>query len=202
MTRVSTLLLGAALTLGSSAIAAHAQTATPPPKNPANSATGTAGFTKPGTTEGGAAYVGPIISKWGKAVTPENAWRGYPRPQMARDTWMNLNGQWDYAIAPASAPQPTAMDGKILVPFAVESKLSGVARKLMPDDRLWYKRTFTLPAKWPGQRTLLHFGAVDYESTVLANGAVVGSHKGGSDPFSFDITPYLRAGAKNGRAHD
>src|SRR3546814_4483251 len=99
MTRVSTLLLGAALTLGSSAIAAHAQTATPPPKNPANSATGTAGFTKPGTTEGGAAYVGPIISKWGKAVTPENAWRGYPRPQMARDTWMYLNGQWDYAIA-------------------------------------------------------------------------------------------------------
>src|SRR3546814_5380825 len=86
MTRVSTLLLGAALTLGSSAIAAHAQTATPPPKNPANSATGTAGFTKPGTTEGGAAYVGPIISKWGKAVTPENAWPGYPRPQMARDT--------------------------------------------------------------------------------------------------------------------
>src|SRR3546814_17725672 len=89
------------------------------------------------------------------------------------------------------------MDGKILVPFAVESKLSGVARKLMPDDRLWYKRTFTLPAKWPGQRTLLHFGAVDYESTVLVNGAVVGSHMGGSDPFSFDITPYLRAGAND-----
>src|SRR3546814_18726761 len=85
------------------------------------------------------------------------------------------------------------MDGKILVPFAVESKLSGVARKLMPDDRLWYKRTFTLPAKWPGQRTLLHFGAVDYDSTVLVNGAVEGSHKGGSDPFSFDIPPSLRS---------
>src|SRR3546814_15451927 len=92
MTRVSKLLLGAALTLGSSAIAAHAKTATPPPKNPANSATGTAGFTKPGTTEGGAAYVGPIISKWGKAVTPDKAWRGYPSPQMAGQPWMNPNG--------------------------------------------------------------------------------------------------------------
>ena len=65
----------------------------------------------------------------------------------------------------------------------------------MPDDRLWYKRSFTLPAKWPGQRTLLHFGAVDFESTVLVNGVVVGSHKGGSDPFSFDVTRYLRSGA-------
>src|SRR3546814_4094800 len=104
---------------------------------------------------------------------------------MARDTWMNLNGQWDYAIAPASAPQLTAIAVKILVLFAVESKLSGVARKLMPDDRLWYKRTFTLPANWPGQRTLLNFGAVDYESTVLVNGAVVGSHKGDSDLYNF-----------------
>src|SRR3546814_17263560 len=96
---------------------------------------------------GGAAYVGPIISKWGTAVTPENAWRGYPRPQMARDTWMNPNGQWDYAIAPASAPQPTAMDGKILVPFAVAPTLSGASRKLMPGDRLGYNRTFPLPPK-------------------------------------------------------
>jgi hypothetical protein len=196
MYRVSKLLLGAALLLGSTSIAAYAQTpAPPPPKKPANSTVGTAGYTQPGTTAGGPAYVGPIMTEWGRKVTPENAWRSYPRPQMERDTRMNLNGEWDYAIRPATAAQPAAMDGKILVPFAVESKLSGVARKLMPDDRLWYKRSFTLPAKWPGQRTLLHFGAVDYESTIVVNGAVVGSHKGGSDPFSFDITRYLRAGA-------
>ncbi|PNU03524.1 glycoside hydrolase [Novosphingobium guangzhouense] len=134
------------------------------------------------------------MTRWGKAVTAENAWRSYPRPQLERDTWMNLNGHWDYAIRPANAPRPETMDGKILVPFAVESRLSGVARKLLPGDRLWYKRTFALPAKWPGQRTLLHFGAVDFEATVLVNGAVVGSHKGGSDPFNFDVTAYLRPG--------
>ena len=195
MSRVSTLWFGAALVLGSGASAADAQTAPPPPKKPINSPTDTAGFTRLGSTEGGSSYVGPITTKWGRQVTPQNAWRAYPRPQMARDTWMNLNGEWDYAITPANAPPPAVMDGKILVPFAVESKLSGVARKLMPDDRLWYKRTFTLPAKWPGQRTLLHFGAVDYKSIILVNGAVVGSHQGGSDPFSFDITKYLHAGA-------
>lgn len=195
MNRVSTLLLGISLIVGSGFGVAHAQSAPPPPKKPVNSTTDTAGFTKPGTIEGGPSYVGPIMSKWGKDVTPENAWRSYPRPQMVRDTWMNLNGHWDYAITPMNAAKPSKMDGKILVPFAVESKLSGVARKLMPEDRLWYSRSFTLPADWPGDRTLLHFGAVDYESTVLVNGAVVGSHRGGSDPFSFDITNYLRPGA-------
>ncbi|MDT7527149.1 glycoside hydrolase family 2 [Sphingopyxis sp. SE2] len=195
MKSVSKLLVVATVLASSASGAALAQTAAPPPKKPANSAINTAGYTAPGTTEGGPAYVGPIMTEWGRKVTPENAWRSYPRPQMERDTWMNLNGHWDYAIRPANEPQPAAMDGKILVPFAVESKLSGVARKLMPDDRLWYKRSFTLPAKWPGQRTLLHFGAVDFESTVLVNGVVVGSHKGGSDPFSFDVTRYLRSGA-------
>jgi beta-galactosidase/beta-glucuronidase len=194
MVRVSLLLAGAALVLGSAGAAA-AQTAAPPPKKPVNSAVDTAGFTRPGSTAGGAAYVGPIMTKWGRAVTPQNAWQGYPRPQLQRDAWMNLNGEWDYAITPDTTPQPAQMDGKILVPFAVESKLSGVGRKLMPDDRLWYKRSFTLPATWPGKRTLLHFGAVDFESTVLINGAIVGSHKGGSDPFSFDVTRYLKPGA-------
>lgn len=169
--------------------------APPPPTQPANSATGTAGFTDPRTVQqGGPAYVGPIMSKWGRQVTPQNAWLGYPRPQRVRPEWLNLNGEWDYAITKAASPRPATMDGKILVPFAVESRLSGVARKLLPDDRLWYRRSFTVPADWSGKRTLLHFGAVDFESIVLVNGVPAGSHRGGSDPFSFDITSYLKPG--------
>lgn len=140
-------------------------------------------------------YAGDIITRWGKMVTPENAWRGYPRPQMKRKAWLNLNGKWDYAITPLAAPRPNRMDGKILVPFAVESRLSGVQRRVTASDRLWYRRDFTLPAAWAGQNVLLHFGAVDFETDVLVNGVQVGSHRGGSDAFSFDITPYLRAGA-------
>nr|NUR36535.1 glycoside hydrolase family 2 [Sphingomonas sp.] len=135
------------------------------------------------------------MTKWGRTVTPENAWRGYPRPQLSRPRWQNLNGLWDYAIAKASKPRPATMEGQILVPFAVESKLSGVQRKVLPDDRIWYRRAFTVPADWRGQRTLLHFGAVDFEATIWVNGAIVGSHKGGSDPFSLDVTPYLKDSA-------
>ncbi len=139
-------------------------------------------------------YTSDLITRWGKQVTAENAWRSYPRPQMQRAQWQNLNGQWNYAIRPKTEAQPTAMDGKILVPFAVESKLSGVARKVTPEDRIWYRRQFTIPADWSGQQVLLHFGAVDYEAHVLVNGGVVGSHRGGSDTFSFDITDYLKPG--------
>ncbi len=186
-------LFAAALLMSAAPLAAQTP---PPPAKPANSATGTAGFTDPRTVrERGPTYVGPIMSKWGKGVTPQNAWREYPRPQMVRKDWLNLNGQWDYAITPATAAAPARMDGKILVPFAVESKLSGVARKLVPDDRLWYRRSFDIPADWAGKRTLLHFGAVDFESAVWVNGALVGSHKGGSDPFSFDVSAYLKPGA-------
>lgn len=190
-------LLGTIGALGITAASpAFAQAGAPPPKRPVNSATNTAGFTEPGSVEAeGPAYVGPIITKWGKAVTPANAWRSYPRPQMVRRDWMNLNGQWDYAITKASDGLPARMDGKILVPFAVESRLSGVARKLLPENRLWYRRTFTVPANWSGKRTLLHFGAVDFKSVVWVNGAIAGTHVGGSDPFSFDVTPYLKAGA-------
>jgi beta-galactosidase/beta-glucuronidase len=143
---------------------------------------------------GGVSYVGPIMSKWGKTVTAANAWRSYPRPQMARPDWLNLNGEWDYAITRLEAAPPQRMDGKILVPFAVESKLSGVARKVLPDDRIWYRRSFAMPAAWAGKRILLHFGAVDFEASVTINGATVGSHRGGSDPFSFDVTRYLKPG--------
>jgi len=139
-------------------------------------------------------YTSKLMTRWGKAVTPANAWRLYPRPQFKRDRWENLNGLWDYAIRPKAVLQPARMDGQILVPFPVESKLSRVARKVTPDQRVWYRRRFTVPADWAGQHVMLNFGAVDYAATVLVNGAVVGSHKGGYDTFGFDITDYLKPG--------
>ncbi|MEO1968353.1 MAG: sugar-binding domain-containing protein [Sphingomonadaceae bacterium] len=141
-----------------------------------------------------AVYTSNLITKWGKEVTPENVWRSYPRPQMERAQWQNLNGLWDYAITPKADAQPAKMEGQILVPFPVEAKLSRVARKLMPDERLWYRRSFTIPADWRGQHIRLNFGAVDYQATILVNGAVVGSHRGGYDTFGFDITDYLKPG--------
>ena len=139
-------------------------------------------------------YTSDLMTRWGKQVTPENVWQSYPRPQLKRPAWKNLNGLWQYAIAKASAPQPTQMDGEILVPFPVESKLSRVARKVLPDDRVWYRRSFTVPADWAGQHVMLNFGAVDYEAIVWVNGAPVGAHKGGSDAFGFDITAALKPG--------
>ena len=139
-------------------------------------------------------FTGEVMTRWGREVTPENAWRSYPRPQLKRERWLNLNGQWDYAITPPSVVRPERMDGKILVPFAVESRLSGVARRVDPDDRVWYRRNFTVPAAWAGQNVMLNFGAVDYEAHVWVNGAMIGSHKGGFDAFGFDITPYLKSG--------
>jgi beta-galactosidase/beta-glucuronidase len=139
-------------------------------------------------------YTSDLMTKWGKDVTPDNAWRSYPRPQLKRDRWLNLNGLWDYAIARDSAPQPARMDGQILVPYPVESKLSRVARKVTPDDRIWYRRSFTVPQDWAGEHVMLNFGAVDFAATIWVNGAVVGSHKGGFDTFGFDVTDYLKPG--------
>lgn len=136
-----------------------------------------------------------LITEWGEQVTPENAWQEYPRPQFVRDRWMNLNGLWEYALLPKTAPQPTEFEGRILVPFAIESALSGVGKVCTPNDRLWYRRTVEIPADWAGDRLLLHFGAVDYESTLWINGALVGSHVGGSDPFTFEITDFIKKGA-------
>jgi beta-galactosidase/beta-glucuronidase len=135
-----------------------------------------------------------LMTEWGEKVTPESAWKEYPRPQFVRERWLNLNGLWDYAIAPKTAPQPAKFDGQILVPFAVESALSGVGKPFTPQDRLWYRRQVTIPKEWAGQRVLLHFGAVDYECVLSLNGGIVGSHVGGSDPFTFDITEFLRSG--------
>lgn len=141
-----------------------------------------------------AIYTSDLTTSWGRAVTPDNVWQSYPRPQLQRREWRNLNGLWDYAITVPAVARPEKMDGQILVPFPVESRLSRVARKLTPDQRLWYKRSFTVPANWAGQRIMLNFGAVDYASQVMVNGAPVGGHKGGFDAFGFDITDYLQPG--------
>ena len=135
-----------------------------------------------------------LITEWGAEVTPENAWTEYPRPQMRRDVWTNLNGNWEYAVAPlAAGAMPAEADGEILVPFCLESKLSGVGRLLNPDESLWYRRTFD-PRPTGGERTLLHFEAVDYICDAFVNGAHVGRHVGGSTPFSFDVTDALEDG--------
>lgn len=139
-----------------------------------------------------------LSSKWGKTVNPSNAWQQYPRPQMQRSAWMNLNGLWNYAITTKGQPAPTKFDGTILVPFCVESSLSGVGKPLLPSQELWYQRQFTLPtgSNWAGKDLLLHFDAVDWEATLWVNGKLAGSHKGGSDPFHFNITPHLKAGGQ------
>ena len=136
-----------------------------------------------------------IRTRWAADVTPTNAWPNYPRPQMVRSTWTNLNGEWDYAITDLGASRPARWDGKILVPFPVQSQLSGVERAVTDSQQLWYHRTFRAPALPHGGRLLLHFGAVDWDATVWVNGHTVGKHRGGYDPFTFDITDALARGA-------
>lgn len=139
---------------------------------------------------------GRIMTKWAKQVKPEAPLPEYPRPTMVRNEWQNLNGLWSYAITDGNAKRPDAGDGQILVPFPVESALSGVARGVTPEQTLWYWRTFEVPAGWraDGGRVLLHFGAVDWHAQVRVNGKKVGEHRGGFDPFSFDVTDVLTTG--------
>jgi len=137
---------------------------------------------------------GALLTRWAKEVDPSEPLPEYPRPQMVREKWLNLNGTWDYAIRPGRETECPEYDGGILVPFCVESALSGVRRPLTPDDRLWYRRTFRLPGDWRGERVLLHFGAVDWETEVRLNGVFVGEHRGGYCPFSFDVTDRLAEG--------
>ncbi|HEY0740659.1 MAG TPA: glycoside hydrolase family 2 TIM barrel-domain containing protein [Chryseosolibacter sp.] len=131
---------------------------------------------------------GKITTEWAGKVNPTNVHAEYPRPQLVRENWTNLNGLWDYAIANT---QPTAYAGKILVPFAIESALSGVGKTVGKDNTLWYKRTFTTPSDVKNKNVLLHFGAVDWRCEVFVNGKSAGKHEGGYDPFYFDITPLL-----------
>ncbi len=133
-----------------------------------------------------------LRTRWAAAVNATNALPEYPRPQLVRDEWLNLNGPWDYCFAPTAGGTPTNYSGKILVPFAVESALSGVQQRLEATQTLWYRRAVTIPPAWRGQRVRLHFGAVDWQARVFVNGRLVGQHRGGYDRFSFDISEQLR----------
>ena len=135
----------------------------------------------------------PIATRWSEEINPEKVLPEYPRPQMVRAEWKNLNGLWDFTITPRVACCPKEFGDRILVPFPVESSLSGVQKPVTAKDRLWYRQTFTVPTEWKRKRLLLHFGAVDWEARVYVNGQEVGGHTGGYAPFSFDITDYLKS---------
>ena len=135
---------------------------------------------------------GQIRTQWSEQVNPDNVLPEYPRPIMERTEWKNLNGLWDYAIIEKGKHTPSVFDGKILVPFAVESSLSGVGKTVGAEKELVYRRSFDVPSSWKGKRVLLHFGAVDWRTDVWVNEVKVGSHTGGFTPFSFDITEALQ----------
>ncbi len=137
---------------------------------------------------------GSMLTRWAKDVDPLNVLPEYPRPQMVREKWLNLNGLWDYAIRPLEKKVVTDYDGKILVPFPLESTLSGVKKPLLPTQQLWYRRSFKLPPQWQHERLLLHFGAVDWQAKIAVNGHPVGENNGGFSPFSFEITPFIKQG--------
>ena len=131
-----------------------------------------------------------IMTVWGENLNPASVLQEYPRPQMIREKWINLNGLWEYAVTPVEG-EPEKMDGIILVPFAVESALSGVGRVVTENDALWYERNFEVPEDWAGQRIMLNFGAVDWKAEVFVDEQFAGSHTGGYAPFGLDITDLL-----------
>jgi Glycosyl hydrolases family 2/Glycosyl hydrolases family 2, sugar binding domain/Glycosyl hydrolases family 2, TIM barrel domain len=132
-----------------------------------------------------------LMTRWATDVSATNSHPEYPRPQLTRPDWQNLNGLWEYSVRPMESGPPEKYDGEILVPFPLESALSGVMKPLGAKDALWYRRTARIPAKWKGRRIRLQFGAVDWQCKVLINGREVGQHRGGYDRFAFDITDCL-----------
>jgi beta-galactosidase/beta-glucuronidase len=122
---------------------------------------------------------GVMLSKWAETIDPENVLPEYPRPQMVRNEWLNLNGLWDFTLVSKEVHQIDSYDHKILVPFPIESALSGLKMTVTKDDKVWYRRSFTIPDHWSGKRMLLNFGAVDWEATVFLNGKKIGEHRGG-----------------------
>ncbi|HZJ58577.1 MAG TPA: glycoside hydrolase family 2 TIM barrel-domain containing protein [Clostridia bacterium] len=136
---------------------------------------------------------GDLMTDWVEEVSADEVLTEYPRPQMVREHWQSLNGLWDYAIGQVNGEVPR-YEGKILVPFPIESSLSGVKSPLKPDEILWYRRNFKIPGSWKDKRILLHFGAADWKTGVWLNGHTIGEHTGGYYPFTFDITEHLRDG--------
>lgn len=160
--------------------------------------TAAAALTTLATEAGGAAWApapGPLMTRWAKEVSPNDPLPDYPRPQLVRSRWRNLNGLWEYGITTRDQEVMPEPRGQILVPFPIESALSGVGARVDEGSRLWYRRAFTLPVGWRKDRLLLHFGAVDWQAEVFVNGRPVGSHRGGYDPFTLDITEALKPGA-------
>ncbi len=137
---------------------------------------------------------GHITTRWTEDVDPQSPLPEYPRPQMVRKSWQSLNGLWDYAITQKENSKPNVFSKKILVPYPIESALSGVKRSLRPEEQLWYHRTFILNPAWGGGRVLLHFGAVDWSCQIFVNGQLTGEHQGGYDPFTCDITQWVAEG--------
>ena len=137
-----------------------------------------------------------IKTLWADEIDPDNPLSEYPRPQLVRAEWLNLNGLWDYAIVPKGSSMPSVFDGKILVPFPVESSLSGVQKPVGKDQELWYRRSFKIPEKWKNKDIVLNFGAVDWQADVWVNDIKVGMHKGGYTPFSLNISPFVTKGVQ------
>ena len=135
-----------------------------------------------------------IKTKWAKEVDPKNVWPEYPRPQLQRKDWLNLNGAWSYSIRDPDYLKPEKHDGKILVPFCLESSLSGVMKAVTEKEIIWYEKEFEVPEGWKGKKILLHFGAVDWKCTLYINEAKIGEHSGGYSPFHFDITNRIKEG--------
>ncbi len=138
-----------------------------------------------------------IKTSWADQLNPKNVLPEYPRPIMERSEWKNLNGSWKYAITPKGTFAPASYQGEILVPFAIESALSGVGKTVSEQQELWYQRTFDIPSGWHNKEILLHFGAVDWKADVWVNDIKVGEHTGGFTPFSFNITSVLNKKGNN-----
>lgn len=137
-----------------------------------------------------------IKTNWSESINPQQVHQEYPRPMLERKDWKNLNGMWQYAIRDRGQAIPSSFDGDILVPFAVESALSGIGKRVGDNQELWYSTAFEVPANWRNKSVNLNFGAVDWLADVYINDVLIGSHQGGFTPFSFDITPYLTSGKK------